>query len=313
MFRYIVKRLLMLIPVLLGIKLIIFTVMHMAPGEPGRIILGERAPEEEVRALNEELGYYDPFFVQYFNYLSDVVQGDFGTSYKTKLPVWEEIGPRVPITLLLAAMAMIFSTIMSVPLGVVAAIKQHSIFDNFIMVVALFFTSMPAFWLGILLILLFSISLHLFPVVGADTFRHFVLPAMTLALTNMAIDLRMTRSSMLEVMRQDYIRTARAKGLKDKKVIFKHALKNAMVPVITSIGINFGYLLGGTILTEQIFGMPGMGSLLITAIRNKDTPLLTATMLLLALMFSIVSLIVDVSYGFFDPKIKAQYQKKRKK
>lgn len=199
---------------------------------------------------------------------------------------------------------------MSVPLGVLSAVKQHSIIDNTSMVVALFFTAMPAFWLGILLILLFSITLNWLPVMGASSFKYFILPAMTLALTNMAIDLRMTRSSMLEVMRQDYIRTARAKGVPNKVVIFKHALKNAMVPVITSIGINFGYLLGGTIITEQVFGMPGLGSLLINAIRTKDTPLLTGAILVLALMFSLVSLIVDVSYGFFDPKIKAQYQKR---
>ena len=310
MYRYIAKRICMLIPVLLGITLIIFTIMSLAPGEPGRIILGERASPEAVEELNRELGYYDPFIVQYLNYLKDICTGNMGNSYKTGLPVIEEIMARLPVTISLAALAMLFSTLMSVPLGVLAAVKQHSIFDSLTMVAALFFIAMPAFWLGILLFLFFSIYLGIFPVMGASSFRHFVLPALTLALTNMAIDLRMTRSSMLEVMRQDYIRTARAKGVSDKVVIFRHALKNAMIPVITSIGINFGYLLGGTIVTEQVFGMPGLGSLLINAIRTKDTPLLTGTVLFLAFMFSVVTLIVDVSYGFFDPKIKAQYQQR---
>lgn len=309
MHKYIIKRLFLLIPVLIGITLIVFTIMSLAPGEPGRIILGERASEEAVYKLNEELGYYDPFAVQYFNYMKNIVKGDFGKSYKTGLPVLEEILNRLPTTVSLAILAIGFSTLMSVPLGVISAVKQHSFIDNMSLVVALFFTAMPAFWLGILLILLFAITLNWLPVMGASSFKYFILPAMTLALTNMAIDLRMTRSSMLEVMRQDYIRTARAKGVPDKVVIFKHALKNAMIPVITSIGINFGYLLGGTIITEQVFGMPGLGSLLITAIRTKDTPLLTGAILILALMFSLVTLIVDVSYGFFDPKIKAQYQK----
>lgn len=307
--KYIMKRLFMLVPVLLGITLIVFTIMSLAPGEPGRIILGERASEEAVYNLNKELGYYDPFIVQYVNYMKNILKGDFGNSYKSGLPVMEEILSRLPTTICLAFLAITFSTLMSVPLGVIAAVKQHSIVDNMSLVVALFFTSMPAFWLGILLILLFSIKLKWFPVMGASSIKNFILPAMTLALTNMAIDLRMTRSSMLEVMRQDYIRTARAKGVSKKVVIFKHALKNAMVPIITSIGINFGYLLGGTIITEQVFGMPGLGSLLINAIRTKDTPLLTGAILVLAFMFSMVSLIVDISYGFFDPKIKAQYQK----
>lgn len=311
MYKYIIKRLLLLIPVIFGITLLVFTIMSLAPGEPGRIILGERASEEAVYELNKKLGYYDPFFVQYFNYMKNILKGDFGNSYKSGLPVMEEILNRLPTTVILAALAMAFSTLMSVPLGVLAAVKQHSFIDNLSLVVALFLTSMPAFWLGILLILLFAIKIKWFPVMGASSLKHFILPAMTLALTNMAIDLRMTRSSMLEVMRQDYIRTARAKGVPDKIVIFKHALRNAMIPVITSIGINFGYLLGGTIITEQVFGMPGLGSLLVNAIRTKDTPLLTGAILVLALMFSLVSLTVDISYGFFDPKIKAQYQKQQ--
>jgi peptide/nickel transport system permease protein len=312
LYKYIIKRLLLLIPVIFGITLLVFTIMSLAPGEPGRIILGERASEEAVYELNKKLGYYDPFFVQYFNYMKNILKGDFGNSYKSGLPVMEEILNRLPTTVILAALAMAFSTLMSVPLGVLAAVKQHSFIDNLSLVVALFLTSMPAFWLGILLILLFAIKIKWFPVMGASSLKHFILPAMTLALTNMAIDLRMTRSSMLEVMRQDYIRTARAKGVPDKIVIFKHALKNAMIPVITSIGINFGYLLGGTIITEQVFGMPGLGSLLVNAIRTKDTPLLTGAILVLALMFSLVSLTVDISYGFFDPKIKAQYQKQQR-
>ena len=308
MYRYIIKRLFMMVPVLLGIAFIIFTIMSLTPGSPGRLLLGDRAAPSAVEALNRELGFYDPFPVKFGRYVKNAVQGDFGVSYKSKLPVTQEIRTRVPTTVKLALMAVILTTCLSIPLGVLCAIKQYSLFDSATMVTALIFVAMPSFWLGLMLILLFSLTLGWLPVAGAASFKHFILPAMTLALISVANDLRMTRSSMLEVIRQDYIRTARAKGLPERRVIFRHALPNALIPVITSVGANLGSLLGGTIVTESVFGMPGLGMLLLNAIRMKDIPMVMGCILFLAFMFSVVTLIVDISYGFFDPRIKAQYQ-----
>ena len=311
MHRYVIKRILMMIPVLLGISFIIYLIMSLSPGNPAQMILGERADPAAIEALNTELGFYDPFFVKYFNYISGVLRGDFGISYQTRLPVLGEILYRFPVTLKLAFLAIIIATSMSIPFGVISAVKQYSVFDKSVTVVALIFVAMPVFWLGMILILVFSLKLRWFPVSGIDTWKHFILPAVTLALINVAIDLRMTRSSMLGVIRQDYINTARAKGLTEKDVIMRHALKNALIPVITSIGLNLGFLLGGTIVAESVFGMAGLGSLLLTAIRMKDIPTVTGTVIFLSLLFSIVTLVVDISYGFFDPKIKAQYQSRR--
>jgi peptide/nickel transport system permease protein len=300
----------MTVPVLMGISLIIFTVMSLSPGSPARLFLGERAEESAVHELNEKLGFNDPFMIKYLRYMSRAARGDFGLSYKTKLPVVKEILTRFPTTAKLALLAMLISSALSIPLGVLCAIKQYSAFDSAIMVLALIFVAMPAFWLGLLLILLFSLHLGWLPVAGAESWRHFILPAATLALVNVAVDLRMTRSTMLEVIRQDYIRTARAKGVPERRIIVRHALRNAMMPVVTSIGINLGMLLGGTIVTEAVFGMPGLGSLLLSSIRMKDIPMVMGCVLFLSFTFSLVTLAVDLSYGFFDPRIRVAYGRK---
>lgn len=308
MYKFIIKRILMMIPVLIGISFIIFTIISLTPGNPAKLILGERASQEAIDKLNDELGYNDPFLVKYFNYLKDAFTGNFGNSYKSGLRVIDEIMDRFPTTLLLAIIVVIISIVISIPLGVIAAVKKGSFFDGASMVIALLFTAMPSFWLGLLLILGLSLKLDLFPATGSDTFAHFILPSLTLSAGNIAMILRMTRSSMLEVIRQDYIRTAKAKGADNKLIIYKHALKNALIPVVTAVGVNFGYTLGGSVLIESVFGMKGLGTLLLTAIRTKDVPLVMGSVLFMSFAFSIVTLIVDISYGYIDPRIKAQYK-----
>jgi peptide/nickel transport system permease protein len=308
MYKFIIKRILMMIPVLIGISLIIFTIISLTPGNPAKLILGERASQEAIDKLNDELGYNDPFLVKYINYLKDAFTGEFGNSYKSGLGVIDEIKDRFPTTLLLAIIVVIISIVVSIPLGVIAAVKKGSFFDGASMVIALIFTAMPSFWLGLLLILGLSLKLDLFPATGSDTIAHFILPSLTLSAGNIAMILRMTRSSMLEVIRQDYIRTAKAKGADNKLIIYKHALKNALIPVVTAVGVNFGYTLGGSVLIESVFGMKGLGTLLLTAIRTKDVPVVMGSVLFMSFAFSIVTLIVDISYGYIDPRIKAQYK-----
>ena len=307
---YVIKRVLMLIPILLGISIIIFTIISLTPGNPGRMILGERATPEAVEELNESLGYNDPLPIQYFNYMRNALRGDFGTSWRTGGSVVNEIALRFPTTLLLAVMIVSITAVIAIPLGVFVALRKDKISDGIAMIVALVFTAMPSFWLGLLLMLLFALHLNWLPAIGSDSFANFILPSFTIAAISIAQVMRMTRSSMLEVIRQDYIRTARAKGASESVIVWRHAVRNAMLPVVTTMGINFGFALGGSVLIEQVFGMTGIGSLLLLAIRSKDVPLVMGCVLLMSFLFSIVTLLVDLAYGVIDPRIKAQYRKK---
>ncbi len=307
MHKFILKRILMMIPVLLGISVIIYTIISLTPGNPGRLILGERASAEAVEAMNESLGYYDPLPVKYFNYMKNLLRGDLGTSWRSGVSVIESIGERFPTTLLLATMDIVLTAVMSIPLGVLVAVKKESLLDNIMTVVALVFTAMPSFWLGMLMMLVFALSLNLLPATGSESFAHFILPALTMSLLSVAQIMRMTRSSMLEVIRQDYIRTARAKGVSEQKIIWRHAVRNALLPVITTMGNNFGWTLGGSVITETVFGMSGIGTLLLTAVRSKDVPLVMGCVLFMSFTFSVVTLLVDISYGIIDPRIKAEY------
>lgn len=309
MYKYVIKRILMMIPVLVGISFIVFSIISLTPGNPAKLILGERALQEDIDKLNQELGYNDPFLVKYASYLKDAFRGDFGTSYKTGVKVTHEIRERFPTTLLLAILVVIITVVVSIPAGVIAAVKKNSIFDGVSTVTSLLLNAMPSFWLGLLLILFFSLFLGLLPATGSESFSQFILPALTLSAGNIAQILKMTRSSMLEVVRQDYIRTAMAKGASEKRIIKRHALKNALIPVVTTIGVNFGYTLGGSVLIESVFGMTGLGTLLLRSIRTKDVPLVMGTVLFMSLAFSIVNLLVDISYGFIDPRIKGLYKK----
>lgn len=308
MYKYVLKRLILLIPVLLGVSLLVFSIMYLTPGDPAQLILGENAPKAAVEALREKMGLNDPFFMQYFRFIKNALMGDFGRSYTTGREVFKEIFSRFPNTLILAVLGVIISVAIGIPIGIISATRQYSFLDSFSMVFALLGVSMPVFWLGLMLILTFSVKLQLLPSGGFDSLSSIILPAITLGVGSAAIVTRMTRSSMLEVIRQDYIRTARAKGVAEKVVINKHALKNALIPIITVVGLQFGNLLGGAVLTESVYSWPGVGRLMVDAIRQKDTPTVLAAVIFLATAFSVVNLFVDLLYAFADPRIKSQYK-----
>ncbi len=308
MLKYISKRLMMMIPVILGVIFIIVLIMSFIPGDPARQLLGEKAPQVAVDALREELGINDPVLVRYVNYIYDGLHGDFGKSYLTKQPVIKSIIERFPTTLILASFSLVLAIIIGVPIGILSAVKQYTILDGVSMVVALVFASIPGFWLGLMLLIIFALNLRWFPSFGTDTFLGFVLPIITLSMASSATLLRLTRSMMLEVIRQDYIRTARSKGASERVVIFTHALKNALMPVITVVGTNFAYLLGGAIVIESVFSIPGLGTLTLNAIRMRDMPVVTGAVLFLAIIFSILNLLVDLLYFYVDPRLKSQYK-----
>lgn len=309
MHRYIFKRLLSLIPVLIGVAFVIFTMLYLTPGDPAKLILGEQASEEALTQFRAAQGLNDPFFVQFGRYLYNAVfNQDIGTSYITKHAVLADVLSAFPNTCLLAGLATLFSVLIGIPLGIVSAIKQYSFLDSVVLVFALIGISMPSFWLGLLLILFFSVQLGWFPSSGFSTFSAMILPSLSLAFGSLAILTRMTRSSMLEVIRQDYIRTARAKGQKESRVIWSHALPNALIPIITVAGLQFGNLLGGALLTESIFSIPGVGRLMVDSIKMRDYPTVQGGVLFIAFSVSLVNLLVDLLYAYVDPRIKAQYK-----
>lgn len=293
-----------MIPVLLGVALIVFTLMYITPSNPANMILGDSATPEQVAALEEELGLNDPFLVQFGNYILGIMtRFDFGISWFTGKPIVDELMIRFPKTALLAALSVVLSAIIGIVCGVVAATKQYSIFDNLATTVSLIGVSMPSFWLALMLCLLFAVQLGWLPVSGSYGWEYWVLPVVTLGTSGAANIMRMTRSSMLEVIRMDYIRTARAKGQSERKVIVHHALKNALIPVVTVIGIQFGNLLGGSVLTESVFAIPGLGKYGVDAIKQRDLPAVLGSVLFLAITFSFVNLLTDILYSFIDPRI----------
>lgn len=308
MWKFIAKRLVSMIPVLLGVTLIIYLIMDMAPGDPAKVILGEQATPEQIAELREAMGLNDPVLVQYARYINGILHGTMGKSYTSQLECSIEIFARFPNTLRLASVAIVIAVILALPLGIMAAVKQNTLFDGFSMFIALLGVSMPAFWLGLLLILFFSLKLGWFPSSGAEGWKSIVLPAITLGFMQMASIARVTRSSMLEVIRQDYIRTARAKGVSENKVITKHALKNALIPTVTVIGLQIGSMLGGSVMTESVFAWPGIGRLMVQSINKCDIPMVLGCVIMFSITFSIVNLTVDVLYGFIDPRIKSQYK-----
>ncbi len=334
--RYIAKRLLNLLPVILGITLLVFAFLHLIPGDPAITMLGDRATPQQVEALRERMGLNQPLPLQYFKFLWDLIRLDFGTSIITGVPIAEEIRIRWPATFELSVAAMLVASILGIPAGVLAAVRKNSFVDNLTMSGSLLGVSLPVYWLGLLLIYLFAVNLNWLPPSGRlsidagfafkpitgfyvldallrfdfkalqDVLVHLILPALTLGTIPLAILARITRSAMLEVLSQDYIRTARAKGLLERWVIFKHALKNALLPVVTIIGLQFGTLLGGAILTETIFSWPGIGSWIYEGILNRDYPVVQGGVVFVAVAFVLINLIVDLSYAFLDPRI--QYQ-----
>jgi peptide/nickel transport system permease protein len=298
-----------MIPVLLGISFVVFFLMDLTPGTPADIIMGDLATSEAKAALNESLGWNRPFIQRFLDYIMGVFRGDFGSSYVSGLPVFEELFSRFPTTFQLALYSMILASLIGIPLGIACAVKQYSLIDSCSTIFALIFISIPTFWLGLMMIILFSVQLHWLPPNGSETLAHFIMPAITCAGTTLATLIRMTRSTMLEVIRQDYIRTAYAKGATKGRVIVNHALQNAFIPIITIVGVNFGYMLGGAVITENVFGMSGIGNLLLSSIRSKDIPMVMGGVLIVAVMFSIVNLLLDICYAYVDPRVKAQYKK----
>lgn len=308
MIKYIIKRLLAVIPTLLFIIFVVFFILNITPGDPGRIMLGTTATQEQVDMLNESLGVNRPLLVRYVDYIWDALHGDFGTSYTFNVPVTQVLMPKFPTTLKLAVLSVFFSALLGIPLGILSAVKKHSLIDNGLTVLALFLASVPGFWLGLMLMLLLSLWLGLLPSSGVGTWQHYVMPVMTLALPSAAFISRLTRTTMLDTMNQDYIRTAKGKGAGDGRVIFGHALRNAMIPVVTQLGMNFAGLLGGAMITEIVFGLPGFGNAIVAAIKAKDVPLTMFAVVFLSTTFMVIMLIVDLIYAFIDPRIKAQFE-----
>jgi len=303
MINYIIRRLLMLIPTLVGITLVSFLILQLVPGDPARTIAGQDAEEEAVEALRIRLGLDKPIFLQYCIFLKNVVSGNFGKSISTQNEVIAEVWPHFLNTVRLALVSVVISLFVGIGLGTVAAIYQNTTIDHITMGVVLLGISTPTFWAGLIIILVFSINLGWFPSGRAEGFSSLVLPAITLAAPAIAMSARMTRSSMLEVLRQDYIKTARAKGQKESKVIYKHALKNALIPTITIVGLQFGYLMGGSVLVEVIFTWPGLGRLIVSSISARDYPLVQGGVLFFAFSFILVNLLVDILYTYLDPRI----------
>lgn len=313
MLKYIFKRILMMIPVLLGVLFLVFTMNEISPGDPAEMIAGDAASVEVVEQIREDLGLNKPFPVRFLNYTKNIVlHGDLSTSYKTKRPVLEEVMDRLPTTILLSLTSAAFAVILSIPIGIISAIKQNTWIDNLLMVLALIGVAMPAFWQGLMTIILFSVKLGWFPSYGFTTPAHWFMPVLTIGTGAMASLVRITRSSMLEVIRQDYIRTARAKGQTERKVIISHALRNSMIPIITAIAIQLGSMLGGAIVTETVFAIPGIGMLMIQSIKARDYPTIQGAVVVIAVMFSLLNLLVDIIYTFVDPRLKSIYQTKRK-
>ena len=333
MLKYITKRILMLIPVLIGVSIIVFFLLRVCAPDPAPVVLGQHATEQSMIEWREAQGLNDNIVVQYVNFIKGAVTGDFGKSYYTNQPVLQEISSRFPATIEIAIFAIILASIFGIIIGVIAAVKKNSIVDNASMALSLVGVSIPIFWLGILFIILFVKILGWLPASGRidpmlrpdnditglylidtlihgdleafkDALWHLILPGCTLALYTLAIICRMTRSSMLDSLNQDYIRTARSKGLKERTVVVKHALRNALMPIVTVIGLQFGSLLGGAVLTETVFAWPGIGSYTVECITKSDFPVIQAVVLIIATIFVLMNLLVDIIYAFLDPRIK---------
>lgn len=304
MVTYIVKRLLQMIPTLIGVSILVFILIHTVPGDPARMIAGNEASQQDVELVREKLGLNQPLYMQYGTYVAHLFKGDLGTSIRSDRPVLQEIFTRFPTTLMLTCMAIIIMIVIGLFAGIFSATKPNSFRDNATMIFSLFGISMPIFWLGLMLILIFSYYLHLLPSGGNDGFKYFILPAIAVGLSSSAILARLTRSSILEVIHQDFVRTARAKGVKEKLVIYKHTLKNALIPIITVIGLEFGHLLGGAVLAETVFSMNGLGRYVLQSIQFRDYPAIQGCVLFIATMFVIVNLVVDLCYSLVDPRVK---------
>lgn len=308
MARYIVKRILWLIPILFGVTLLVFTIMYFSPGDPAMLVLGEGANQADLEALRIEMGLDRSFIEQFFSYAKSVfIDFDLGRSFVSNRDVLTEILTRLPNTLSLASWSILLATVVGIPMGVISATRPNSLTDNIVTFLSLIGVSMPTFWQGLLLIILFTSILGWLPATGFDSWQQMIMPVITLATSSMGNIARITRSSMMDILDQDYIRTSQAKGVSDQKVVYKHALRNALIPVVTVIGLQFGALLGGAVLTETVFSINGIGTLMVNAIRTRDNLMVQGGVLFIAFVFTIVNLFVDILYGYIDPRIKSQY------
>ncbi|KXH84073.1 glutathione ABC transporter permease GsiC [Sporosarcina sp. HYO08] len=304
MLRFLTKRLLEIIPILLVVSILIFLFVHMIPGDPARLVAGEDATLEDVELVRKELGLDKPLHEQYINYMANLVKGDLGTSLKTKRPVTEEVFERFMPTFWLTFWSMVWAVVIGLIIGVVSATKRNKWQDYLGMFGAVSGLSLPSFWLGLMLIQLFAVTLGWFPSGGMESWKSYILPSFTLGTGVAAVVARFTRSSLMDVLKEDYIRTGRSKGLSEGKVVWGHGLRNAMIPVVTMTGLQFGFLLGGSVVIETVFSWPGLGKLLIDSVAYRDYPVIQAEMLIFALEFILINLIVDLLYGVLNPQIR---------
>ncbi|WP_104804359.1 ABC transporter permease [Blautia marasmi] len=314
MVKYTIKRILLLIPILVAVIFIVYFLMDLTPGDPARIILGETATNEDIEALNEEMGFDDPFIVRFGRYAYElIVHQDFGDSWRTGRDVMGEVIHRFPTSFKLAVFGILLAALLGIPLGVVSAVKQYSALDNISRVSAMLLAAFPPFWLGMILVLTFSLKLGWLPASGVTSMKSYILPVVTIAVPQAASLMRFTRSTMLETIRQDYIRTARAKGLSEWKVTVFHALKNALLPIITVLGTAFGWMISGVVVIENVFGIAGMGQFALNAIQQKDVPQVMAAVIFLSVIFCLIMLVVDIMYAFVDPRIRSSYSSVKRK
>jgi peptide/nickel transport system permease protein len=306
MITFVSRRLLYILPVILGVSVGVFLIIHLMPGDPARIMAGIDASDEDVRIVRQSLKLDEPIYLQYLHFMGRAMVGDFGVSFRTRRPVIDEIRTRYGNTVLLALASMVVALLFGGLTGIISAVRRYSIFDNLSLLVSLIGVSMPTFYLGLLLMLFFSVELGLLPLAGKESWLHLILPAITLGTPSAAVISRMVRSSLVEVLGQDYIRTARAKGVTEWAVISKHALRNAMITVVTVVGLQVGYLLGGAVVTETVFAWPGIGRLVVQSILARDFPVVQASVLVLAITFVLVNLLTDLLYGILDPRISIQ-------
>lgn len=312
--RFVIKRLLWMIPVILGVTILIFSIMFVVPGDPAEIIGGDGLTEEEYDEIREGLGLNDPYIVQLGRYMYKVfIQFDFGQSYATGRSVTTELLHRLPHTLIIGFSGMILALGIGIPLGVIAAVHRNGLGDRISMIIALLGVSMPGFWTALMMVILFAVKLSWLPAQGIDSPLGYIMPAIAMSLGGLAGQARQSRSSMLEVIRADYVTTARSKGLTEREVIVKHALPNALMPIITLAGSQLAHVFGGAVAMETVFSIPGIGSYLVQAINRRDYPVIEGSVILLAIVFSLVMLLVDLVYGFIDPRIKAQFANSAKK
>jgi len=302
--KYLIRRLILMIPVVIGMTIIVFLILHLAPGDPVDLIVGPNVTPEVYESIRRKLGLDQPLIIQYLRFMKSVIKGDLGVSILQERPVIELILERLPVTLQIGFAGFLITFVIAIPTGVLAAVNRNTIIDYSCMTGAMLGISLPTFWFGLLLMYFFAYKMRLFPISGYGSLKHLILPAFALGLTNAAITARMVRSSMLEVLKQDYIRTARSKGLAERVVIYQHALKNAMIPIITLMGLRLGWIIGGSVMLEIVFSIPGLGRLMVESILSRDYPVVQGSMIVLTSSIILANILADILYAVVDPRIR---------